>query len=73
MAAYPALALGLVALALVARVVLQLVARRRGRPLPVLPSLVTGVVLVALTLVFDNVMISAGLVAYDPELLAGLV
>ncbi len=35
-------------------------------------SLVAAVVLVVLTAVFDNVMISAGLVAYPPEHSSGL-
>ena len=35
-------------------------------------SVVAAVVLVVLTAVFDNIMISAGLVAYPPENLSGL-
>jgi lycopene cyclase domain-containing protein len=37
-----------------------------------LPVVIAGVVLLALTAAFDNVMISAGLVAYDPRLTSGL-
>ncbi|WP_349897831.1 lycopene cyclase domain-containing protein [Parafrigoribacterium soli] len=37
-----------------------------------LPVAVSGVVVLVLTAVFDNVMISAGLVAYDPRVNSGL-
>lgn len=37
-----------------------------------LPVVIAGVVVLALTALFDNVMIGAGLVAYDPRLNAGL-
>jgi len=70
--AYPLLALALVTAAVLVRVSLGAVARRRGRPLPALPSLVTGAVLVVLTLVFDNLMIAAGLYGYPPEQLSGI-
>lgn len=35
------------------------------------PAVVTGAVLVALTLVFDNAMIAAGLMTYAPHTLTG--
>lgn len=73
MTVYPLLAAVLVVAALLARVVLQALARRRGRPLPVLPSVIAGAVLVTLTLVFDNLMIAVGLVAYEPGQLSGIM
>ena len=36
------------------------------------PLLWTGLVLVALTLVFDNIMVGVGLVAYDEDLILGI-
>lgn len=72
MPAYPLLAMGLVAVALVVRLVMDAITRRAGRPLPALPSVITGVVLVGLTLVFDNLMIAVGLYGYPPEHLSGL-
>ncbi len=46
-----------------------LVARRRGAATPTPRALAaTAVVMVALTAVFDNVIIGAGLVDYHPEL-----
>ncbi|PZQ92055.1 MAG: hypothetical protein DI534_03725 [Leifsonia xyli] len=72
MPAYPILALSLVTIAVAARLILGDAARRRGRPLPLAPSLVTGGVLIALTLVFDNLMIAVGLYGYPPEQLLGI-
>jgi lycopene cyclase domain-containing protein len=37
-----------------------------------LPITIAGVVVLVLTAVFDNVMIGAGLVAYDPHSISGL-
>lgn len=61
---YPALALGLVALALAVRLLAGAVARRRGRAIPVVPTLVAVVALLALTAVFDNVMLAVGVDDY---------
>ncbi|MFT4285734.1 MAG: lycopene cyclase domain-containing protein [Protaetiibacter sp.] len=72
MPAYPLLALALVTAAVLVRVSIGAVARRRGRPLPALPSLATGAVLVVLTLVFDNLMIAVGLYGYPPGQLSGI-
>ncbi|MCI0155903.1 lycopene cyclase domain-containing protein [Leifsonia shinshuensis] len=36
-----------------------------------LPALVSGVVLLVLTIVFDNAMIAAGLMTYDPHTVSG--
>lgn len=71
MPAYPVIAIVLVTVAVALRLILGDIARRRGRPLPFLPSLVTALVLVALTLVFDNLMIAVGLYGYPPEQLLG--
>ncbi|RQP11255.1 MAG: lycopene cyclase domain-containing protein [Microbacteriaceae bacterium] len=72
MPAYPIIALALVVSAVSVRLILGAVARRRGRPLPVMPTLVTGLVLVVLTLVFDNLMIGVGLYGYPAEQLLGV-
>lgn len=72
MPAYPIIALALVIAAVSVRLILGDVARRRGRPLPLVPTLVTGLVLVALTLVFDNLMIGVGLYGYPAEQLLGV-
>src|SRR5690606_35535408 len=50
--------------ALLDRIVAEVVARRRGRRIPVLPTVIAAVVLVVLTAVFDTVMIVAGLFTY---------
>jgi lycopene cyclase domain-containing protein len=44
---------------------------RAGRRV-LLPALVGLVVLLALTAVFDNVIVGTGIVAYDPTLILGL-
>ena len=72
MPAYPVLALVLVTVAVALRIILGDAARRRGRPLPLMPSLVTMLVLVMLTLVFDNVMIGVGLYGYPDDQLLGV-
>lgn len=70
MIAYASLAVTGLAVAAVAGVLLTLLtpARRRVRLLPVI---VTTLVLLALTVVFDSLMIAAGLFRYAPELLLG--
>lgn len=73
---YPVLALIGVAVALVGGAVLTGVTLRRNRALPrdrhVLAVFATVLVLVALTAIFDNLMIGAGLFHYAPEHLLGL-
>lgn len=69
---YPTLALALVALAAAVRVVAGAVARRRGRPIPVVPTLVAVVALLALTAAFDNVMLAVGVDDYARAHASGL-
>jgi lycopene cyclase domain-containing protein len=69
---YLLLVAGLLAIAIVLRVAGAAAARRRGEGIPTLPTVLAGVVLVALTLVFDNVMIAAGLFAYADAHISGL-
>lgn len=59
-------ALSVVALALIAAVTIPVLRQLPGRPL-----LLTGLVLVALTAVFDNVIVGVGLVDYDPHKISG--
>jgi lycopene cyclase domain-containing protein len=61
---YPTLALGLVVLAAAVRLLAGAVARRRGRTIPAAPTLVAIVGLLALTAVFDNVMLAMGVDDY---------
>ncbi len=37
------------------------------------PLFITGVVMLLLTLIFDNVIIGTGIVAYDPSKLSGIL
>jgi len=69
---YPQLALGLVAFAVVVRLVATVAARRAGRRIPLVPTLVAAVALVALTAVFDNVMLAAGVDDYSRLHASGL-
>lgn len=69
---YPTLALGLVALAAAVRVLAGAVARRRGRPIPVVPTLAAAVALLALTAAFDNVMLAVGVDDYARVHASGL-
>ena len=69
---YPQLALGLVAFAVVVRLVATVAARRAGRRIPLTPTLVAAVALVALTAVFDNVMLAAGIDDYSRLHASGL-
>ena len=55
---------GLLAAALLVRLVAEVLARRRGHRIPLLPTVIAAVVLVILTAVFDSVMIAAGLFTY---------
>lgn len=69
---YPTLALGLVAFAAAGRVAAEAVARRRGRRIPVVPTLVAVVALLALTAAFDNVMLAVGVDDYARAHASGL-
>lgn len=60
-------ALSLAALAIVAAVTVPTLRR-----LPARPILLTGLVLIALTAVFDNLIVGLGIVAYDPDKISGL-
>jgi len=62
---------GLNAFFLAAAVILAIVARIiRSRP-RLLPLVITAVILLIVTAIFDNVMISIGLVGYDRALISG--
>lgn len=69
---YLLLTAGLMVVALLVRVAGELLARRRGRRIPILPTLVTAAVLVVLTAVFDTVMIAVGLFEYSPAHISGI-
>ena len=69
---YPQLAVGLIVLALVVRGVAQVVARRRGHRLPLAPTVAAAVAVVALTAVFDNVMLATGIDDYSRAHASGL-
>lgn len=60
--------LSLVALAIIAAATFPLL-----RHLPVRPLLLTAAVLLLLTVVFDNVIVGVGLVAYDESLVSGVL
>lgn len=45
----------------------------RGALPPGLPIVITALVMFVLTLVFDNLIISSGIVAYDEELFLGIM
>jgi lycopene cyclase domain-containing protein len=57
----------LAVLVVIAAVTVPTLRRLPGRPL-----LWAGLTLLALTLVFDNIMVSVGLVAYDDDLILGI-
>ena len=63
---------GLLVVAIAVRIVGELVARRRGRMIPVLPTVLTAIALLVLTAAFDNVMIAAGLFAYSDAHISGV-
>ena len=59
--------LSIAVLAVIAAVTVPVLARLAHRPL-----LLTAGVLLALTVVFDNLIVGTGIVAYDPELISGI-
>lgn len=63
---------GLLAVAFAVRVSGEVRARRAGRRIPLAPTVITATVLVVLTIVFDNLMIAAGLFAYADAEIWGL-
>jgi lycopene cyclase domain-containing protein len=63
---------GLNAFFLAAAVILAIVARIVRRRPRLLPLVITAVILLVVTAVFDNVMISIGLVGYDRALISGV-
>ncbi|MEL5990489.1 lycopene cyclase domain-containing protein [Microbacterium phosphatis] len=70
---YLLLCAAFLAVALVAAAVLHRATRRRGgRGISFAATAVAAAVLVALTAVFDNVMIAAGLFAYDDAHISGI-
>ncbi|HLU64091.1 MAG TPA: lycopene cyclase domain-containing protein [Protaetiibacter sp.] len=69
---YILLASTLLAVALAVRLVGELVLRRRGERIPLPPTVLAAVVLTVLTLVFDNLMIAAGLFSYADAHISGL-
>lgn len=80
-AAYALLAVPFLAVAVVVAVVAGLVAARRaraagqpperGRRVAVVSGVIAGVVLLVMTIVFDNVIVTLRVVAYDPSLISG--
>lgn len=69
---YIVLAVALLVLAVIVRLVGAAILRRRGERIPLRPTLLAAVVLVVLTLVFDNLMIAAGLFTYADAHISGL-
>jgi lycopene cyclase domain-containing protein len=62
---------GLNAFFLSAAVIVAIVARVVRRRPRLLPLVITAAILLVITAVFDNVMISIGLVGYDRDLISG--
>lgn len=69
---YILLATSLLVLALIVRLVGAAVLRRRGERIPLRPTLITALALTVLTLVFDNLMIAAGLFQYADAHISGI-
>jgi lycopene cyclase domain-containing protein len=69
---YPLLIAGLLLAAVAVRVAGEVVARRRGHPIPILPTIVAAVALLLLTAAFDNAMIASGLFAYADGHISGV-
>jgi lycopene cyclase domain-containing protein len=79
--AYALLALPFFGVTAVVAVVAGVVAARRaraagrrpavGRRVAVLTSVIAGVALLVMTMVFDNVIVTLRIVAYDPSLISG--
>lgn len=69
---YIVLATSLLVLALAVRFIGGAILRRRGERIPLRPTLFAALVLTVLTLVFDNVMIAAGLFQYADAHISGI-
>ncbi|OII09034.1 lycopene cyclase domain-containing protein [Curtobacterium sp. MCBA15_008] len=79
--AYALLALPFFAVVVVVAVIAGIAAARRarragrapgpGRRIALLTSLVAGIALLVMTIVFDNVIVTLRIVAYDPALISG--
>ncbi len=69
---YLLLGAALLLVAIAVRVIAEIVARRRGAPIPLIPTFLAAVALVLLTAVFDNVMIASGLFAYSDAHISGV-
>jgi lycopene cyclase domain-containing protein len=69
---YALLVAGLLAVAIMLRLAGAAVARRRGERIRLGPTALAGVALIALTIVFDNVMIASGLFTYADVHISGL-
>jgi lycopene cyclase domain-containing protein len=69
---YLLLVAGLLAVAVVLRVAGQAAARRRGQSIPLRPTVLAGIALIVLTVVFDNVMIASGLFTYADAHISGV-
>jgi len=68
---YAIIGAGLLLAGLVTRLIAEVIVRRRGGSIPVLPTVVAAIVLLVLTAVFDTVMIGVGLVDYDESRIWG--
>lgn len=68
---YLLLGAALVGAALVVRLIAEVVARRRGHRIPLVPTVIAGLVLLLLTAVFDTIMIGSGLVTYSESKILG--
>lgn len=62
----------LLVVALAVRIAGELVARRRGHRIPLVPTLIAAGVLIVLTAAFDTAMIAAGLFAYSDAHISGV-
>jgi len=69
---YPLLCAGFLAIALGIRAFAEARARASDRRIPWRPTVIAGAVLLILTAVFDNLMISAGLFHYAEDLTLGI-
>ena len=69
---YLLLVAGLLLVAVALRLAGGAAARRRGHRIPLRPTVLAGAALVVLTLVFDNLMIAAGLFTYADAHISGV-
>lgn len=69
---YLLLGAALLLVAIAVRICADIAARRRGTPIPLMPTVLVAVALVLLTALFDNVMIASGLFAYSDAHISGV-